>query len=145
MPTSAYVLGPLVVLLTALFAVAYFVVPLYWAYKITDAYQRADAVRREAARLRVDLRDAERPPGAVPADAIRADAYRDCLRATPIHKLKSYAGVGDVTVQRLDEVVPDAARRRRPADAADVPCAGHRPEPRDRDRQRRPRGVAAPA
>ncbi len=101
MPTSAYVIGFLVVFLTAAFAVAYHFVPLYWAYQATDAHRRADAIRREVVRLRGDLRDAETPPAAVPAQTLRADAWRDCLRAGTIHLLKSYPGVGDVTVQRL--------------------------------------------
>ena len=101
MPTSALVLGSAVVLLTALFAAAYHFVPLYWAYQATDGYKRADAVRHEAARLRAELRVAETPPSAVPAEKIRADAYRDCLRGTSVRALKSYPGVGDVTVQRL--------------------------------------------
>ena len=101
MPTSAYVIGFLVVFLTALFAVAYHFVPIYWAYQATDAHRRADEIRREVLRLRGDLRDAETPPAAVPAQTLRADAWRDCLRAGPIHLLKSYPGVGDVTVQRL--------------------------------------------
>ena len=101
MPTPAYVIGFLVALLAALLAAAYYFVPLYWAYQATDAYRRADAARREAAQLRAELRVAETPPAAVPAGAIRADAYRDCLRGTSVRVLKSYPGVGDVTVQRL--------------------------------------------
>jgi len=101
MPTSAYVLGFLVVTLTAAFAVAYHFVPLYWAYQATEAYRRAEAVRREVARLRGELRDAQARPPAVLVEAIRADAWGDCLRGVSVHALKSYPGVGEVTVQRL--------------------------------------------
>ena len=101
MPTSAYVIGPLVVLLTAVFAIAYHFVPLYRAYQATDAFKRANGIRREDARLRSELRVAETPPAGVPAEAIRADGYRDCLRGVSIDALKSHPGVGGVTVQRL--------------------------------------------
>ena len=101
MPTSAYVIGILVVVLTALFAVAYNFVPLYWAYQTTDAYRRAEAIRREVARLRAVLHAAETPPAPVPAQSVRDAAFRDCLRGVSISALKSYPGVGDNTVQRL--------------------------------------------
>ncbi len=101
MPTSAYVIGCLVVALTALFAAAYQFVPLYWAYQATEPYRRAAAIRREVARLQADLRAAETPVIPVPAQSVRDAAFRDCLRGVSIHALKSYPGVGDNTVQRL--------------------------------------------
>ena len=115
MPTSAYVIGCLAVLLAALFATAYHYVPLFWAYQATDAYQRAATIRREDDRFRAELRVAQIPPVTVPADAIRADAFGDCLRSVSVYCLKSHPGVGDVTVQRLVEAgyrtLHDAASR----------------------------------
>ena len=72
MPTSAYVIGFLVVALTALFAVAYRYVPLYRAYQTTDAYGRARAIRREVGRLHEDLSLCSIPRElAVPEQSVR--------------------------------------------------------------------------
>ncbi len=115
MPTSAYVIGCLAVLLAALFATAYHYVPLFWAYQATDAYQRAATIRRQDDRFRAELRVAQIQPATVPADAIRADAFGDCLRSVSVYCLKSHPGVGDVTVRRLIEAgyrtLHDAASR----------------------------------
>lgn len=101
MPTSAYVIGFLVVALTALFAVAYHFVPLLWAFRATDAHRRAEAIRREADRLRAELRAAESPPVPVPASVIREEAFDEGLRSVSIDALTSYPGIGDGTAQRL--------------------------------------------
>jgi len=101
MPPSACVIAFLVVFLTAAFAVAYQLVPVYWAYQETESYCRAATIRSEVEALANRQRAARARPTAVPVEAIRADAFRACLRGVSISALKSYPGVGDVTVQRL--------------------------------------------
>ena len=37
----------------------------------------------------------------VPSDAIRAEAFRNDLRESPMYYLKAYSGIGEATMQRL--------------------------------------------
>lgn len=103
MPTSAYAIGLLAVMFAALAAAAYRGVRLVRAYHATDKYLQSEAIRGQILRLLDELVLAETPPPAVPADAIRAEAWRACLRDAPIEVLAEYPGVGPATIDRLRE------------------------------------------